>query len=631
MSGNGKPFVIYAFILYLIGISCHKSPPPDSGSLIKKQAHLYNSLILSEDTLTKAGRIALVQKILSGFQNHKESDENSYHHYFKGRALELSGNNDSASYHYRKISCDTSDADLSVLKQYLMFDADMGDGKAISAATLRGLLAVIKIAEQRNSVFLYRLYDLAAKSYYTQKNVKRSMEYTDLYFRHHPFRENLIIRQRYYDISCMLAFRMENKELMCRNLDSARRLAILTHDSLALMRTYDYESQFFAYEGQFQKAVESSRIFFRYLQSHNMLQMYAFNNLATSFEYNGQLDSAIHYYKESIEWSKEKPGTDLVWVYEGLGSVYRKKGNYKNAAEALDSAMNIFRRNVENAQAEKIEELRNRYHTEKKDQAIASLQTTQRLNRKIISQERWFFASGLIMMGMLGFYFYNQYRRKLLMEKNEKLLVENKKLRLEQKMLQLQLNPHFIYNSIANLQGLISSGEKKEASSYLRAFSNVMRSVLELNREDLIPLREEIEALENYIRLQQMRFKETFEYSIDTGNVDMETVLIPPMLLQPFVENAIEHGFKNIDYKGKLRLSFTRMEDQIHISIEDNGRGIIKTGKSLKKSLSQSIIRERLDLLFNQQEPSAYFEAKHPVTENGKGYEVNLYIPLLQS
>lgn len=631
MSRYGKLFILHAFILYVLGISCHKSAPPDSGSLIKKQAHLYNSLILSEDTLSKAGRIALVQKILSGFHHHKEADKDPYYNYFKGRALELSGNKDSALYYYRQINSDTSETDVRILKQYLLFDASMGDGKAISAEILSSLLAVIKIAEQRNSVFLYRLYDLAAKSYYTQKNTERSLEYTDLYFRHHPFRENPVIRQRYYDISCMLAFGMEKKELMRRNLDSARTLAILTHDSLALIRTYDYESQIFSSERQFQKAVESSRKFFWFLKSHNMLQMYAFNNLATSFEYNGQLDSAIHYYKESIEWSKEKPETDLVWVYEGLAGVYRKTGDYRNATEALDSAMTIFIRNVENAQAEKIEELRTRYQTEKKDQAIASLRITERLNRKIISQERWFFAGGLVIMGMTGIYFYNRYRRKLLLEKNEKLSVENKKLRLEQKMLQLQLNPHFIYNSIANLQGLISSGETKEAVSYLRAFSHVMRSTLELNREDVIPLREEIEALENYIRLQQMRFKETFEYKIDTGNVDMETVLIPPMLLQPFVENAIEHGFKNINYKGKLRLSFRMEEDRLSIRIIDNGTGIVKTEKRLKKSLSQSIIRERLDILFNQQEHSAYFEIQHPVTENGKGYQVNLYIPLLQS
>lgn len=628
-----KPFVLQIFILFFVGTSCQKQAGSNSNSsngFSNKGSRYYLPLILSEDTLDKEKRNALVKQELLKLQRSGDTG-NPYYHYFKGRELELSEYNDSALYHYRQMVADTSENDLAVLKQFLLFDAGMGNGRVVNSKTVTGILHAIRKAEKHRSIFLYRLYDLLAKSYYTQRNIGPCIEYTNLYFAHHPLRYSPIIRQRYFDISCMLAFSTGKKEAMRRYLDSARTLAQDIGDSLALMRTYDYESQISSSEGQFGKAVENSRLLFDYLKSHDILQMYAFNNLATSFEYNGQMDSAIHYYKEAITWSRQHPNTDLLWVYESLAEVYQKERDYKNATWALDSSIRIFGRNVDNAQAEKIEELRTQFQTEKKDQSIASLQATGRLNRKIISQQRWFFAGGLVITSMIGLYLYNRYRRKLLQERNEKLLIENKKLRLEQRVLQLQLNPHFVYNSIANLQGLICSGDKREAAAYLRAFSHVMRSTLELNREDVIPLKEEIEALENYIHLQQMRFKEAFEYIIETGDIAMEAVLIPPMLLQPFVENAIEHGFRNIDYKGNLRLSFIQKEDQLHISIYNNGTGVEKAGTSLKKSLSQSIIKERLDTLFNQEKRLAYFEARPEIMENGKGYLVNLYLPLLQS
>jgi hypothetical protein len=632
MSRYCKPFAATACIILFVAGSCHKPSGSDSGHSARatvKEKELYTSLILSEDTLNKAESKALVKEVLLSFSSRGVNAFDPYYHYFKGRELELSGNKDSAMYHYRQIAGDTSDADLFTLGQHAVFNASIQDGKVIGADEVAGILKAIQFGEKQHSLFLYRLYDHLAKSYYTQRNIRRCMESTQLYMEHHPLRYSAVVRQRYHDIMCMLTFSRKDEKSMQKHLDSARALALEVRDTIALARTYDYQAQLFAYRQQFSKAVESSRQCYRILTDMDQLQMYVFNNLATSFEINGQLDSAIYYYKKAAEWSKLKPGTDLFPVYDGLADVYRKIKDYKNTSVALDSALDIYARNVERSQAEKIEEFRTRYQSEKKDQAIASLEATTRLNRKIIMQQRWFFTGGLAFLVILGMYMYNRYRRKLLMEKNEKLSAENKRLRLEQKTLQLQLNPHFIYNSMANLQGLVSSGDRKEAAAYLTAFSNLMRSILELNRQDVIPLCEEVEALEQYIRLQQMRYKGAFEYLIDTGGVDTEAFLVPPMLLQPFVENAIEHGFKNIDYRGMLKISIDQRGDQLYISILDNGSGTAKTGQPLKRSLSQSIIRERLDVLFNQEKSIAYFKAGPDKQENGKGYAVDLYIPLL--
>lgn len=276
-----------------------------------------------------------------------------------------------------------------------------------------------------------------------------------------------------------------------------------------------------------------------------------------------------------------------------------------------------------------MEELHTQYQTAKKDQAIVGLQLNNELNKKVITQQRWIFVVICILLAIIAISIYSAYRQKLLREKNEKLLIENKRLLLEQKTRQMQLNPHFIYNAIANLQGLIRSDKKTEANAYLLAFSKLMRNILELNRHDLIPLDDEINSLKNYIKLQQMRFENMFEYSVDTGNLDIESLLIPPMLLQPFVENSVEHGFKSIGHKGNLTIRFRQEQTQLIITIDDNGAGkkVETYSPPEKESLSRIIIQERLDILFNKTDRQAYFEAGPK--PQGMGFLVIVSIPLL--
>lgn len=236
----------------------------------------------------------------------------------------------------------------------------------------------------------------------------------------------------------------------------------------------------------------------------------------------------------------------------------------------------------------------------------------------------------LMLIATVVLFAYNTYRRRILLAKTQHLLAENRSLQLEQKTRQMQLNPHFIYNAIANMQGLISNGQKDEANNYLMAFSKLVRNVLELNRQEYITLEEEISSLENYLQLQRMRFGGSFDYKINVREgMDTETYVIPPMIIQPFAENAIEHGFKNLTYKGLLEVNLWPENDKLKINITDNGSGVGSQAPAGKKSLSGSITQERLDLLFNLSGEKAYFEAK-PIAADGKtGYVVDVTLPLL--
>lgn len=170
---------------------------------------------------------------------------------------------------------------------------------------------------------------------------------------------------------------------------------------------------------------------------------------------------------------------------------------------------------------------------------------------------------------------------------NKRHTKENKYLELELKSIYAQLNPHFIFNTLSNIIYYIKKDRKNEAYKYLNSFSKLLRSYIKSSRNKWLPLSEEIETIENYILLQMVRFENKFDYTIniDTG-LDTEKTLLPSLLLQPLVENAIHHGLQQKQEKGMLTLSFkkTNSDNVIIITIEDDGIGRIKAKEFSKNS-----------------------------------------------
>lgn len=171
---------------------------------------------------------------------------------------------------------------------------------------------------------------------------------------------------------------------------------------------------------------------------------------------------------------------------------------------------------------------------------------------------------------------------------NRKHARENKYLELELKSIYAQLNPHFIFNTLSNIIYYIKKDRKNEASKYLNSFSKLLRSYIKSSRNKWLQLNEEIENIENYIILQQSRFENKFDYAINIDEgLDTDNILLPSLLLQPLVENAIHHGLQQKEEKGMLTLSFkkTSNDNVIIITIEDDGIGRTKAKEFSKNSL----------------------------------------------
>ncbi|MFW0716048.1 histidine kinase [Pedobacter sp. N23S346] len=624
-------FIIYTILSFLFVSACRNKEKNTKAKTPGIQKD-YLSVIISLDTLrsVKVKNVIFREDSLLSISSNKEA--NPYYHYFKARKYTLDKKIDSALLEYQKMKVIMPGSEVELLKTYEILGQNMVNGSMVESALTSQIFAALKKAEQVNSRLTYRFYDLLAQAYFQNDNEKKSLEYAALYFENHPFKAHPVIKQRYFDISFLLAYRLMDVEKMTYYNSQARILAQKNGDSLALARTYDNEAQIYSQQGQPDKALVCSKIYFNYLKKTDDLNDIAFNNLATTFIRNHQPDSAIHYYKAGIEFEKRDPsGKQKPVHYNGLIEAYKMKGDFARALQAADSAYVIELRNNKAIEAVKVAEMYEKYKVEK-DQNIIQLKSSNKLNETIIKQQRWtLFLILLVFFGVVSFFFVI-YRQQRLRERNKLLRSENQRLNIEQKLLQAQLNPHFIFNAIANLQGLVASGHIDESIRYLKSFSGLLRGILEQNRKDFIEIDEEITSLNNYIHLQQMRYAGAFDYKITIDNqLDVNETFIPPMLIQPFVENAIEHGFRNISHKGVLNISFKVKNDLLSIEIEDNGSGLTTKAadKQKKQSLAQIILKERFDLLFTSKGQQAHFKVEDKKGSDAKGVIVEIIIPTI--
>ncbi len=175
---------------------------------------------------------------------------------------------------------------------------------------------------------------------------------------------------------------------------------------------------------------------------------------------------------------------------------------------------------------------------------------------------------------------------------------------MEQKMFRSQMNPHFVFNSLLAIQGFMYQQNAKDAGRYLTSFAKLIRHTLYGSSDEFITLEKELEAMQYYLELQRLRFNEGFDFEIQVdANISTDSIHIPPLFIQPFLENAIEHGLQHKEDKGKLLLRLEEREDCLLVEIEDNGIGreeAMKRQKNrskLHKSMGMEIISKRVETL----------------------------------
>jgi LytS/YehU family sensor histidine kinase len=166
------------------------------------------------------------------------------------------------------------------------------------------------------------------------------------------------------------------------------------------------------------------------------------------------------------------------------------------------------------------------------------------------------------------------------------------------------MNPHFLFNSLNGIKGMILDNEQQRASRYMTKFANLLRITLNQSREVFTTLCENMEQLENYLAMEKLRFDDSFTFRITADkHIDQEEALIPTMMIQPLAENAIWHGLMPKKGSKKLSIHFSMINDMIHCTVEDNGIGLNNSErqKKLKRPLHESLglanLRNRIKIL----------------------------------
>ncbi len=256
--------------------------------------------------------------------------------------------------------------------------------------------------------------------------------------------------------------------------------------------------------------------------------------------------------------------------------------------------------------------------------------------------QRWWFITLMLLIASGGIFFIFNKQKSILKakaaEEQRKLQLEKDVVELEQKALRLQMNPHFIFNALNSIQSQIGTDNEQSARYYLAKFSRLMRQILDNSRNAAITLEEEANTLENYLLIEKFCNGDRFDYKINVdAAIEKDYIKIPPMLLQPFVENAIKHGLKYIDGKrGLIEVDFTEKNNVLECSVKDNGIGRIKAdelNKSSKETYHTStaliVTQERLDLLQeNKNIKSLEIIDLYDEQQNALGTKVIVRIPI---
>jgi tetratricopeptide (TPR) repeat protein len=388
----------------------------------------------------------------------------------------------------------------------------------------------------------------------------------------------------------------------------------------------------------------------------------ALNNIGIMHKELGNYDTAMEFYQLALnEIAKTQDNISLIDSYVRIGEIYNLKNKFSNAETYYLKALNLadslnilggkryanfmisefyeknenyklalkyFKKSTEakdsilnTEKAEQFNKLNIVYETEKKQKANEFLQNENIITKQKLSLNRLFIfiIAVLLLFSIISAIVFNRH---------QKLKSKAKSIELEQKLLRSQMNPHFIFNSLVAIQSYIFDNEPMLAGKYLNDFAKLIRLILDNSRQEFITVEKEIETLNFYLELQKMRFENKFDFILNVdNNIELESCAIPPMLAQPIIENAIEHGVKSLKQQGEIKISFTKKGNYIFVEIDDNGEGFQKQAEkaddnSKHKSHAFDILQERLNNYLPEE------KSKLTIVSSENGTSISFFTPI---
>ena len=329
-------------------------------------------------------------------------------------------------------------------------------------------------------------------------------------------------------------------------------------------------TDFYVENKNFDKAIDTKKKVLKedFVKENSQKEVEQIQELADIYIKKNDAGEAISLLKKSYGIALEKGHT-----LEAQKSV-KKLDSLYSVSENTDASVQLYRDFLGKLPdlVSKDRSLIDSKILEDTEQRIAQLEKERELKDELIRKKNIFnyslIGALILLTGLIIFIF-----RTL-----KKVQVKNKKIALQS--LRREMNPHFIFNSLNSVNQFIATNNELEANQYLTKFSKLMRGVMENSTEDFIPFQQELDLLQNYLALEKTRFADKFDYKIEADeNLNTQSLQVPGMLVQPFLENAIWHGLRYRTTKGFLKLNFQKSNQYLKITIEDNGIGIEESKK----------------------------------------------------
>jgi two-component sensor histidine kinase len=474
-----------------------------------------------------------------------------------------------------------------------------------------------------------KIYNGIALDFLRQEQLDKGLEFTKKALKSTIQTKDTLLLAQYFSDLGIVYWTVYDKDKIAAYLDSTRqtvqhalKYAKITKSNLSLTKNYILLGSIAEAKKDFTTALLYTDTLVNLITSKTRA-----NALASIYMLRGAAYTGLAKHKNAIE-NQEKALAFAMQVKNGflekttqkyLYEAYKAAGETSRALKALERNKFLSDSLVKVENLEAISRMEQKYNKKINEQTIKELSQTASIQALEIRQKNfWLVGTGLAAL-LIASILYLYFRQRTLIQKQRALAIENRFLRF-------QLDPHFLSNALVSIQRFMMDNDAPRASQYLAKFSKLMRQLLEYSRQDLISIEEEIDLLRNYLDIQKLRMKEKFEYRIVVDpNLSITDSRIQPMLAQPFVENALEHGIGNRD-KGNIVVTFSAQGDQLLLEIEDDGAGISASENENHKSLSTTIINERIALL-NQ-------SGKQPIrlhigsAAHGRGTRVALTLPI---
>jgi hypothetical protein len=381
-------------------------------------------------------------------------------------------------------------------------------------------------------------------------------------------------------------------------------------------------------------------------------------NITMIYDLERKFTDAIHYGKALISLAiKTKSSYYRQRAYQELWDIYNNQKDSANAYKYYIKYTALRDSTITQTFQRKLLIINDLNNEKQQQQQIATLDKNNKLKQATIERNvliRNVLLASVLLLILLAFIIYRIFALKRRNEKHLRELAENdlqiQKLESEKKETELkhqaselelqalraQMNPHFIFNCLNSINRFIINNNESKAADYLTKFAKLIRIVLEQSGKSFVPLADELKCLQLYMDLEALRFEIPFHYEINCNETDTSSVMIPTLLIQPFVENAIWHGLEaNGNCKGKININIHVQDKLLHCKICDNGVGRTATAikqktDTIKNSLGIHITQHRLQLIDVSKRHESGIEIHDILNEDGcsSGTCVNIKIPM---